>query len=127
MCSFASWAMAGMCSVMLVEPPTLSPTRTASSSISWVTMSRGRMSSSTRRTTAMPLSLATRFFLPLTAWAQALPGIVRPMASAMMDMVLAVPIIAQEPGVGDISPSIYSYSSLEISPRVSFPAISFSS
>lgn len=75
----------------------------------------------------MPLSLATRFFLPLTAWAQALPGIVRPMASAMMDMVLAVPIMAQEPGVGDISPSMYSYSSLEISPRVSFPAISFSS
>ncbi len=63
----ASWAMAGKCRVVLVEPPNAMSTAMAFSNASLVRICEGLRSSLTSLTTCLPVALARRILKALVA------------------------------------------------------------
>ena len=112
--TLAALAMANRCSTALVEPPRAMTTVTAFSKAFLVMMSRGRMPSFKRLTTAAPASRLSFFLAGLTAAWALLPGRLIPMASMALAMVLAVYMPPQEPGPGMAQLSI-SFNPLSLS------------
>src|SRR5262245_53761986 len=96
----ASWAIAGRCSAVLVDPPEAATTAAAFSSDLRVTMSRGLMLLATRSITVRPQARAIAARSELTAGTKAEPGSAMPMASDTAAIVLAVYWPGQAPIVG---------------------------
>ena len=93
-------AIAIKCNTALVDPPRVMIKVMAFSNAFFVMMSRGRMPSFKRLTTAAPASRLSFFLAGLTAAWALLPGKLIPMASMALAMVLAVYMPPQEPGPG---------------------------
>ena len=85
--------------IALVEPPSASSTRSAFSTDFSLTILSGVTAEPIRLTAAMPVASAARRRSACTAGIAAVPGRIRPSASAMQAMVEAVPITAQVPAV----------------------------
>ena len=104
----ASAAMASRCSTALVEPPSAMVTAMAFSNASFVMICRGRMPSSSSRTTAWPDSKAKSSRRLSGAGGDDEPGSDMPMASATDAIVLAVNMPAQLPSLGQAPRSMSS-------------------
>jgi hypothetical protein len=81
----------------LVEPPRPSTAVTALSNAAGVRMSSGFRSSHTISTMRLPVCVAIMAWRESAAGIDDAPGSVRPMASAALVMVLAVPMVMQVP------------------------------
>ena len=101
----ASLAMAIKCKTALVEPPMASTTVMAFSKAWRVIMSRGRTSSSSRRSRVTPALRASSTLRGSMAGMEASPGRDMPIISMAVDMVLAVNRPAQEPSPGQATHS----------------------
>ena len=124
MSTWASWAMAGMCSVVLVEPPSAMSMRMAFSSDCFVTILRAVTPSRTSATMRSPAACASRIFFDDPASADAVPVRLKPIASVRHAIVLAVYRPWQEPSPGQASISIFSASSSVILPAWQSPTAS---
>ena len=120
----AACAIAGKCSVALVEPPRAISTVMAFSKASLVRMSRGLMPRLMRFSTAAPASKESRILSSETAACAELLGSESPSASIALAIVLAVYIPPQEPGPGIAQDSTVSSSASEYSPLACLPTAS---
>ena len=93
----------------LVEQPMAMATVMAFSNEARDSILAGVRSSQTMPTTRRPHSVAMRMWLESTAGMDEAPGSVRPMASAMPVMVLAVPMVMQWPWLRAMPPSTSSH------------------
>src|SRR5690606_36538832 len=89
--------MATRCTMALVEQPMAMATLMAFLNEACVSIFLGARSSQTISTTRRPHSADMRMWLTSAAGIDEAPGSVRPMASAMAVMVLAVPMVMQVP------------------------------
>ena len=92
--------MAGMCSRLFVDPDIAAWTMIAFSKLSIVTMSFALSPFLARRTDCLPASYAASVSSLLVAGSSAVPGSISPSASAMICIVLAVPMNEQAPQLG---------------------------
>ena len=101
----------------LVEPPIAISSIIAFSTASCVSTRRAVSPAFTISTTRRPLWRAARRRRAMTAGIVAVPGSIRPSASAIQPIVLAVPSIAQEPTHGSARFSMAANCASSISPR----------
>ncbi len=111
-------AIAARCTIALVEPDSASSTRSAFSTLSLVTRSRGRMGSLAVAscTASAPDASAARIRSACTAGIAAVPGSRKPSVSARQAIVLAVPITPHDPAVVARLPSMRSICAASTSP-----------
>ena len=102
-----SWAMAGRCSMELVEQPRAMSTVRAFRKASRLIISRGRMSFFSISITAMPACLASSTRAEYTAGMVPLPRRPMPSTSVRQFIELAVYMPEQEPQLGQV---LHSYS-----------------
>ena len=119
-----SWAMAGTCSVVLVEQPRAMSTAMAFKKAARVAMSRGRIPRANSSITFSPASLPRRTRAALTAGTVPLPGRARPSASARQFIELAVNMPAQEPQPGQQTVSSSAIWASLIVPAATWPTAS---
>ena len=119
-----SWAIAGRCSILLVEQPSAISTVRALRKASSVMMSRGRISFSTSFITAIPACFASLIRAEYTAGMVPLPFSPIPRTSVRQFMELAVYIPEQEPQVGQVLHSNSSSFSRVILPALNSPTAS---
>ena len=120
----ASFAMANKCNTALVLPPNAFTTAMAFSKAFLVMMSRGRIPKRSKFTTASPARRASSSRLRSIAGADADPGKLIPIASAIDDIVLAVNMPPHAPSPGHAARSISVSSSSVIVPAAHAPTAS---
>ena len=120
----ASWAIASKCNTALVEPPSAIKIVMAFSKAFLVKISRVVIPFAIKFTTAAPDCSANASRRRSTAGGAADPGSARPIASAILAMVLAVNIPPQAPSPGQMAFSIWSTRSWVINPRAQAPTAS---
>ena len=101
----ASPASAGRCRQALVEPPRAAATAIAFSNDAFVRIDDGVRSCSSASTRTAAARRTIRSRPGSVAGGEAMPGTVRPSASATLAIVLAVYMLAQEPAPGSATHS----------------------
>ena len=119
-----SFAIAGICNVVFVEPPNAKSTFIAFSNASWVNISDGLISFSNNVNIFLAEALAISTFLSLTACAVAHPGRLIPIVSVRQAIVFAVNNPAHEPAPGQAQRSNSYRSSSDILPDCVAPTAS---
>ena len=120
----ASWAIAGRCSMVLVEHPKAISTMRALRNASAVIMSRGLIFFSTSSIIFMPACFARRILSEYTAGIVPFPLSPIPIASVRQFMEFAVYIPEQDPQVGHTFSSYSQSSSMLMVPAATLPTAS---